>query len=1027
MVWNDDDDAELIRPTSAKVHLFANGAEVAAETVTAADGWDFDFTLKPKYMDGTVIDYEITEDRVEGYNTVIDGFSVVNTHVGREQNSTDVIGIVEWDDGNNARGERPGSITVRLRANGEERESKEVKAGEYDFWNFSFNGVPAVDSQGQEITYSIIVDEISGYTSSVESPSGNAFRIMNTLIVDPDDKEPATLAQAPKADNLVYTGDAQPLVAGGSCSGGTLMYALGQDSKSAPSAESYGAEPPTETDADIYYVWYYVKGDPFHTDTEPACVTATIGKRPVNIAVDDASKAQGDADPAFTGAVEGLVVEGDLGEVRYVRTNDDEVPGAYVGVLTAVYNENPNYDVSVTNGDFTITASGYSVSFDANVPANASTTCTGSMEDQSLTVGEKEALSANGYSLPGYDFTGWNTEADGSGTPYADEAEVENLTDAGDTVTLFAQWSPKEYKIVFNPGEIGGGEHVQTARFDQPGTLEAYSDASFGWNSGGKTLHGWAGTGFGSFYGDGAGFINLCGVPRADGSLADRELVAQWIGGGDIVVTVTKDDVPQDGLARHLALVDGSGTKFSVPASYENGKYTFNPSQASSPGIGPAQLPPGDYDLTLEASGYPKATAHITYGAESASSAVFAYYTISLAKDPDYADFHGVSISGGERVAGEANTVIALDGSELSIKTTVAEGYLFAGYTASGVTPAWEGGDSSKAEQSVVVQGAAAIAAHVAPKPRLAITPRPQTFTYNGQTQGEGDTVYGDPAQITEKVSVDGLREGDSLASVVLDGQGKDAGDHDLVASNAVVANAAGDTVTDDYVIVYEPGTLTIEPANVAITVDDASKVVGEDDPAFAGAVAGLVVEGDLGEVKYIRTNQDEAPGTYTGVLDAEYTANQNYEVAVSKGDFTIKPLHAQKGILAFDFGGGTIDGKTSLVIEADVGDIITIPEAPVRDGYTFKYWKGSEYYPGDKYTVEGDHTFTAVWEKKSDGGNADTRGASSNASGKSSATRTGDGLGETIAMLGAMAVFALCLAFFALYRRRRPDEEKQL
>ena len=38
-----------------------------------------------------------------------------------------------------------------------------------------------------------------------------------------------------------------------------------------------------------------------------------------------------------------------------------------------------------------------------------------------------------------------------------------------------------------------------------------------------------------------------------------------------------------------------------------------------------------------------------------------------------------------------------------------------------------------------------------------------------------------------------------------------------------------------------------------------------------------------------------------------------------------------------------------------------------MREGYIFLYWKGSEYQPGDKYTVTEDHTFEAQWEKKSD------------------------------------------------------------
>nr|WP_318685785.1 InlB B-repeat-containing protein [uncultured Acetatifactor sp.] len=61
-------------------------------------------------------------------------------------------------------------------------------------------------------------------------------------------------------------------------------------------------------------------------------------------------------------------------------------------------------------------------------------------------------LTKNAYARIGYEFTGWNTKPDGSGTAYADEAEILNLSSADcnhsatwtetDTgiVTLYAQW-----------------------------------------------------------------------------------------------------------------------------------------------------------------------------------------------------------------------------------------------------------------------------------------------------------------------------------------------------------------------------------------------------------------------------------------------------------------------------------------------------------------------------------------------------------------------------------------------------------
>jgi uncharacterized repeat protein (TIGR02543 family) len=80
----------------------------------------------------------------------------------------------------------------------------------------------------------------------------------------------------------------------------------------------------------------------------------------------------------------------------------------------------------------------YTVQFDANT-----TDATGEMADQSFTYNQDGALTKNAYTRTGYTFTGWNTKADGTGSPYADQAEVSNLTtENGGTVTLYAQWTP---------------------------------------------------------------------------------------------------------------------------------------------------------------------------------------------------------------------------------------------------------------------------------------------------------------------------------------------------------------------------------------------------------------------------------------------------------------------------------------------------------------------------------------------------------------------------------------------------------
>jgi len=65
----------------------------------------------------------------------------------------------------------------------------------------------------------------------------------------------------------------------------------------------------------------------------------------------------------------------------------------------------------------------------------------GEMTDQTFTYGVPQTLNANAFSMTTGEWLGWNTAADGSGTSYADQAEVVNLTaENGGVVTLYAQW-----------------------------------------------------------------------------------------------------------------------------------------------------------------------------------------------------------------------------------------------------------------------------------------------------------------------------------------------------------------------------------------------------------------------------------------------------------------------------------------------------------------------------------------------------------------------------------------------------------
>ena len=72
---------------------------------------------------------------------------------------------------------------------------------------------------------------------------------------------------------------------------------------------------------------------------------------------------------------------------------------------------------------------------------------TGTMPDQNFVInGGSKPLSKNLFTRSNYEFRGWNTMPNGSGTHYDDEEAVNNLsTTDGDIVTLYAEWWKVQY------------------------------------------------------------------------------------------------------------------------------------------------------------------------------------------------------------------------------------------------------------------------------------------------------------------------------------------------------------------------------------------------------------------------------------------------------------------------------------------------------------------------------------------------------------------------------------------------------
>ena len=152
------------------------------------------------------------------------------------------------------------------------------------------------------------------------------------------------------------------------------------------------------------------------------------------------------------------------------------------------------------------------INFDANGGSG------GPMDAQVVTDGDSTTpLTENTFAKAGYTFDGWNTQADGQGTSYADKATDKP---SGNT-TLYAQWTPNTYTINFSGGTGASGSTTSvTATYDQPATLTAN-----GFSVANKNFAGWATTENGTTvdYSNGAQVKNL--TAEANGTVT---LYAVW-------------------------------------------------------------------------------------------------------------------------------------------------------------------------------------------------------------------------------------------------------------------------------------------------------------------------------------------------------------------------------------------------------------------------------------------------------------------------------------------------------------------
>jgi hypothetical protein len=155
----------------------------------------------------------------------------------------------------------------------------------------------------------------------------------------------------------------------------------------------------------------------------------------------------------------------------------------------------------------------------------------------------------------------------------------------------------------------------------------------------------------------------------------------------------------------------------------------------------------------------------------------------------------------------------------------------------------------------------------------LTVTPNPASMTYGG-------------ALPAFTVSYSGFINGDDASSLTVlptitttASSSSATGDYPITASGAVAPN---------YTIVYNPGTLTVNPASLLVTANAATKPYGAADPAFTYTVSGFV-NGD--DTSVFSGSLSRAPGENVGtypLTQGTLSAGSNYTISFTGNYLTI-------------------------------------------------------------------------------------------------------------------------------------------
>ncbi len=210
-------------------------------------------------------------------------------------------------------------------------------------------GGPLIPADEYTVAYSNHINVTAAATVTVTAkPDGNyTFApVDKTFAIT---KEQARVLTAPTAvEPLTYNTRAQKLVSAGVWTGGTMVYSVDDENG------AYEETIPVKTDAGSYTVYYMVRGDGNHSDSEVGSVTVLIDPRVVNNPTIDLTLTDPDGNP-----VNSYTYDGDAKEPHVeVKDGSTVIDATEYNIVYSDNTDAGRATVSITdrpNGNYTVT------------------------------------------------------------------------------------------------------------------------------------------------------------------------------------------------------------------------------------------------------------------------------------------------------------------------------------------------------------------------------------------------------------------------------------------------------------------------------------------------------------------------------------------------------------------------------------------------------------------------------------------------------------------------------------------------